>query len=461
MSISNRIAHHGPLPELLPFLRAAIPLVLTNCVNAAQSMLTIFLASTISLSAAASAGYINRAYFIYGAIIISINGAGSIRLNRLNGSHQRAEFEKVLKRMVRFSILGAATCFAIFFLGSHYIAKLSNPENTVDTVPQYLRWMAVSYIAITLASPYYMALIAKKRGSYILKSVLISLIIGSTFSAISILHLKLSLSYLGAGCALAEVIYLFLIIKAYKRLSTTAPPTTTQNISDTKPEFKNSFAKDASNLFLAMIISTLVDFLILYILVEDTQFVALMSFYFSTTAMLQGISLGFATAASVSIAEAINKNKTTYITTVIGYLLYSLPLALICALACYGYLYHTFLQGNKLPTHVPYYIIVQISLITFISCITLFSQRAILRAKGDTTFIKRLAFIVSAIIKFPLVFYISQDQPASDERTSLLFSVFLLCSLIGLIAIGFRISRSFHIEGVVSPAAAPAASTNS
>jgi Na+-driven multidrug efflux pump len=170
--------------------------------------------------------------------------------------------------------------------------------------------------------------------------------------------------------------------------------------------------------------------------------------------------LGFATAASVSIAEAINKNKSTYITTVTGYLCYSLPIALICALACYGYLYHAFLQSDNLQAHAPSSVILQISLITLISCITLFAQRAILRAKGDTTFIKKLAFIISAVIKLPLVFYIAQHQPASDERTSLLFSVFLLCSLIGLIAIGLRISRSFHTEGPIPPAT-PAASSNS
>jgi len=454
MGFLGRAVHHGPLPELTHFLRTAIPLVMTNCVNSAQSMLSIFLASTISLSAAASAGYINRAYFIYGAVIISMNGAGSIRLNRLNGLHQKAEFENILNRMIRFSILGAAICFVVFFVGADYIAKLSNPEGTVDAVPQYLRWMAVSYIAITIASPYYMALIAKKKGSYIFKAVLISLTIGSAFSVTSVLYFKLKLSYLGAGCALAETIYLFLVIKAYKSLSTSETPPTTVNYPGTKSEFKNSFAKDASNLFIAMIASTAVDFLILYILVEDVKFIAVMSFYFTTTAMLQGIALGFATAASVTIAEAINKSKSIYITTVTRYLLYSIPLALLCALACYGYLYQTFSENNNPLNHLPSFVMFLISVITFISCITLFSQRAVLRANGDTSFIKKLAFITSAFIKLPLVVYVAHSQPASDERTSLLFSAFLFCSLIGLIAIGLRILKSLHSKGPIPPTAA-------
>lgn len=401
--------------------------------NAAQNLLSIFLAATISLSAAASAGYINRIYFIYGAMIIAMNGAGSLRLNRLNGDHQRAAFDAMLKRMVRFSVLAAVACFVIFFLGADYITRLVGP--TVDAVPHYLRWMAISYIAVTLASPYYMALIAKKQGHDIFRALLVSMSLGGAFSAVSVLYFKLDLAYVGAGCALAQLLYLTLIIRAYKRLAACAP-VTAHHAPGIQPTFQNSFSADAFNLFMAMSVSMLVDFLILYVLVEDVQFVALMSFYFSTTAMLQGVSLGFATAASVFIAQAINESRRAYSVTVTGYLLYSVPLALFCAGVCYAYLYHALP-----PTKPPSGVIFQISLITLVSCITLFAQRAVLRAKGDTTFIKKLTFVLSALIKLPLVFYIAYAQPASDERTSLLFSVFLLCSVIGLVAIGLRIQR--------------------
>lgn len=441
------------LPEWRPVLKTALPLVLSNCVNAAQNMLSIFLAATISLSAAASAGYINRIYFIYGAMIIAMNGAGSIRLNRLNGDNQRAAFDAMLKRMVRFSVLGAVACFVMFFLGAHSITRLVEPNGDVDAVPTYLRWMAISYIAVTLASPYYMALIAKKKGHDIFRALLVSLSLGGAFSAVSVLYFKLDLAYVGAGCALAQLLYLALMIRAYKRLVACAT-VTAHHAPGIQPTFQNSFSADAFNLFMAMSVSTLVDFLILYVLVEDVQFVALMSFYFSTTAMLQGVSLGFATAASVFIAQAINESRRTYSVTVTGYLLYSLPLALFCAGVCYAYLYHA-LQ----PTSPPSGVIFLISLITLISCITLFAQRAVLRAKGDTTFIKKLTFVLSALIKLPLVFYIAYAQPASAERTSLLFYVFLLCSVIGLVAIGLRISKSFKSDESL-PASPPVGSAS-
>ena len=433
------------------YFRASIPLVLSNLVGSTQGLFHTILAGMISASALSVTGYVTRSYFVYGSLVIAINAAGSIRLNRLGGRPENQEqYLSSFKTLLMFSAIAAFLCFVIFVIFAPFLVAPVSDGNTYEKNIFYCRCMGVSYALITIANPFYLGLVASKKGKEVFYSSFIAVCIGFVAAASSYYIFK-DLIFLGLSAALTEIFFFALTVYFFN--------THTTSIKNILPRFKKTlfffkdaknFLQDAGNLLIANLSVNIADYLLFAIFSKDLLFLATMALYYSSSSCIQGASLGFASAAAVEVARAMQEKKDTLKKIINTTVLYALMVAFFSSVTVMGIF--LFSASNNQEITIPFSVTLLCSVMVFSGATTAFLSRAVLRSGGDTAYIKKFAIFTSIGLRVPWTFSIAHLLLESSTRTTTLFIGYLVISGLSLILVlrrTYTISREppFSIGG--------------
>jgi Na+-driven multidrug efflux pump len=417
---------HLPVKE---YIRSSIPLVLSNLVASIHGLVHTVFASLVGVAALSTTGYMIRSYFIYGSLVIAINSAGSIRLNRFGGETENSEkYYATLKTQLTLSAIAALLCLLIFCVFAETLmAPISNPSTYSDNVT-YCRWMGVSYALLTIANPFHLALISLKKGKEVFFSTVATVGCGVLVATL-VFYLTRSLLALGISAVITEIVYLCMVLYYFKKsINIGIRAFLEKKIADLSNLI--SYLKDAGNLLIAHAAINTVDYLIFALFIKDENFLAIMALYFAANASVQGICLGFASSAAVDVSRAIQKSielKSLLRTIVI----YAVVIALICSLIALAVLFFSVFIKNKLIITSTTFILFT-TMVFFVSASTYLS-RSVLRSGGDTAFLKKFSLVTSLGLKLPWAIAISQTLNVSQERTHILLLGYSAISAISLV----------------------------
>ncbi|AZE84157.1 hypothetical protein C4J98_2746 [Pseudomonas orientalis] len=420
----------GSISFLKAYLKSATPLVFANMINSLHGLTAVLLASSISVNAVSAIGFINRIYFVYGALVIALGAAASIKMNKVqSGNGLFFQIRPVFVSSMLFSLLCSLICFLVFFILADVIAKLADPEGKVIGMTSYLRWIAVSYVLSTMANPLYTLLVSRKKGHLIFKSVILSVSVGLIFSCVSIYVFREGIHSLGEGLFLTESVFVICISYFYlKEISMRQRKYMFMFRYSELKENLLSMGADVKNVFISLVIVHCVDLTIFALFSGDPGVGSVMSYYFSTNGMVQSICLGFATAASVEVARSLKGSvvRYEYVNRQIMRLGVIIP-GVMAMLAC---IYLAIGMRQVLQADLSESINYVLGVIILVNAVGAFLQRSILRSNGDTGFMKRISLISSLGGRLPYAAMLCLLVPESPGRVFVLYCGFACLSLV-------------------------------
>ncbi|KRP69956.1 hypothetical protein TX23_21555 [Pseudomonas paralactis] len=430
MSTDILYGEPGGTNFLKDYLKSATPLVFANVINSLHSLMAVLLASSISVNAVSAIGFINRIYFVYGALVIALGAAASIKMNKMQpGKGLFFQIRPVFVSSMIFSLLCSLICFFVFFILADVIAELADPEDKVVGMTSYLRWIAVSYMLSTMVNPLYTLLISRKKGHLIFKSALFSVSAGLVFSCVSIYIFREGIHSLGEGLFLTESVFAICIAYFYlKEISIRQRKYIFMFRHSELKENLLSMGTDVKNVFISLVIVHCVDLTIFALFSGDPGVGSVMSYYFSTNGMVQSICLGFATAASVEVARSLKGSVVRY--EFVNRQIMRLGLTIPGVMAALAYIYLTVGMRQFLQADLPENINYALGVIILVNAIGAFLQRSILRSNGDTGFMKRISLISSLGGRLPYAAMLCFLLPLSPDRVFFLYFGFACLSLV-------------------------------
>ncbi|MDU8502182.1 MATE family efflux transporter [Pseudomonas syringae] len=409
--------------DLGKYLAFAIPLALTNIVSSAQNLFNIFLAKTVNADAVAAMVYVNRVYFVYGCFLVSINAAISMRMNRLErGERDSLLLKETVKCSFVLVIPCAVICFVVFYLFAPTLAMQAGGGAVVRDFERYLKLMAMAYVTITLLNPFYSYLISRKQSAAIFKGLFFSVMAGVGTSLALLNWFTTSLWPIAAGSVVTQVIYsVHLMLTSYY----VWPSSTIRASFDDRVVLLKGIFSDSANNYVGMIVGCLADYLVFAIFINDPPLALFLAIFVTVSLAGQSVCLGFASAAAVEVGRSLKGRRLETQGIARSYMVIALVLGIVFSVLSVFYVRALVDSATAVSVSL------LCGLIVLFSTTSTFINRAVVRAFGETRFIRNTAVVFSVFIRIPFSLMVCFMVEPSSGRIIGLFSGYAAISFLG------------------------------
>ena len=376
-------------------VRLSVPFFLISSVNAIAELVDVWLASSLSTENTAFIGFLYRLFFFYGAFQIAFTSSTTIRLNKYYSNGKVHQFYSYLLNNVIINLI-----LAFLFSMICYKFRDSIFSNLPAYSDSFLILFLIWIFILSILSPFSFAIIAIGYKSYATKVSIISLSIKVASSLLLFFKFDLGLNALIIG-TLISIVVSFLLI-SFKLIVTLFKDVNIRDISLRLINYKD-FLIDSSNLLWSLSIGTGFNLLLVSLMKENNELLAIYNLYFSFGMIVLGLFTSSGTYFSLEMAK-LNCEKEIEKLKVDIYE-YGIFLSVIVIVICFPVLvalYSNFLDISAVTSFVVILTLLSMIFSGYQALLT----RAIVRALRYTSIISKVSTktnIAKAISLLPLL----------------------------------------------------------
>jgi MATE family multidrug resistance protein len=160
----------------------SLPLIFSNLINAATSLISMFLLSKININALAAGAIITSTYGLIVMIAISILYSVSIMVGKMQGAGQHQEIGPIVFSGIVIALLIGVPFTVLMFHMTDLFGLLGQPQKISELAGAYFQGIAFGLVPSLIGAVYMQLFMGTSRTKIILYLTMLGILINTSFS---------------------------------------------------------------------------------------------------------------------------------------------------------------------------------------------------------------------------------------------------------------------------------------